>query len=486
MPVARGDPGARHFELFWELAMQRVDFGDQAASPPAIPAASGTPGYFTDGSPPTTAPTMVRAASLNALQEELCGAITEFGYALDRTDNGQLAVILAERIKGIFCGDGSEAASDTAGVSVIATYRSKADGTRCVVIASAGATVGGGDVIATGTNSAVIACGGSGAASIEAAGGRSVIIASDGTNADPVTVDGTSSAAIAVSEGVIDSNSSGSALLAVGNCTVESGINCAGVASGGSQVRGSQSAILASTASETDDSGETSAIIAANGCITAANSQSAIVASENTELAEDNTIAGGYHASGITPSGANQNLTWKINSATGNIYIDGAVSTPAADFAEHFERLEGHPEIEPGYFVTLIPDPGQTGRMVAVKAGEGDTAVGIVPAKPGIIGNSPALWGRYLQDPLGKPILDENGGYQADPSSEPLGPTALVSLLGQVKCYTTGGIVAGDRVVPTTFGVGRKAEPGEGGYLVLAVSESDLDGPQHVATVLVR
>lgn len=482
--------------------MQLLDFGDQAASPPAIPAASGTPGYFTDGTPPATPPSAVHAASLNAMMVEITSVITEFGVALDRTDNGQVADILAARIKGILCGTGSAVSGDTADVSLVAVYRGAADGDRAAVIASSGAVAGGASLTAGGTNTAIIASDGAGNPGIDLdgtnaaivastgngtdslaiTGANNAIIASSGTAADPVTIAGGKSAAIAVEEGVIDGSSNTAVLLACGNCTVESGDSAAAIASGGSQVRGSESAIVASSASETNSGGETSAIVGVNGGVTGTTSQAVLVASENAELAEDNCLAGGYSAVGITPADANQNLTWKIQSATGNMVIDGTYSTAGADYAEYFLGMVGHPVIPAGHFVALHPDPA-TGELVAVLAGEGDAAVGIKTATPGVVGNNPAQWEGRMLDELGAPVLDAFGGYVRIPDLSDLSvaaPQELVGLLGQIRCYITGPLAAGDRVVPTYFGKGRKAQPGEGGYLVLRLTSPE------VALVLVR
>jgi hypothetical protein len=59
------------------------------------PFAAGSPGYFKEGSPAAgDPPTEVSADWLNAVQEEVVGAILSAGLALSKLDNDQLAAAI--------------------------------------------------------------------------------------------------------------------------------------------------------------------------------------------------------------------------------------------------------------------------------------------------------------------------------------------------------------------------------------------------------
>jgi len=77
---------------------------------------------------------------------------------------------------------------------------------------------------------------------------------------------------------------------------------------------------------------------------------SAVLASKNVELADDNSIGGGFSGSGITPNGTNQNLAWKINSVVGNARFKGLL------------WIGGSPDTNTGEKVTLN---GTTGAITA-------------------------------------------------------------------------------------------------------------------------
>ncbi|MCM2318050.1 MAG: tail fiber protein [Pseudomonas sp.] len=71
--------------------MHRIDHPAAASSLPQ-PFAVGVPGYFKEGSVAAgDPPTEVSADWLNAVQEEIVGAILAAGLALSKQDNGQLA-----------------------------------------------------------------------------------------------------------------------------------------------------------------------------------------------------------------------------------------------------------------------------------------------------------------------------------------------------------------------------------------------------------
>lgn len=86
-----------------------------------------------------------------------------------------------------------------------------------------------------------------------------------------------------------------------------------------------------------------------------------------------------------------------LQGSTGNPYIDGTVMSPAANYAEMFETLDGQP-IEPGYFVTTV------GEKIRKATNRDDYVAGIVSARPSFIGGASHLnWiGKYETDEWGK------------------------------------------------------------------------------------
>ncbi|WP_261300777.1 peptidase G2 autoproteolytic cleavage domain-containing protein [Paenibacillus andongensis] len=106
-----------------------------------------------------------------------------------------------------------------------------------------------------------------------------------------------------------------------------------------------------------------------------------------------------YLANGT--SSAAQGLAAKILS-NGNVKIDGTVSSPAADYAEMFETIDGNP-IEPGFFVTLEED------KVRIASPTDHFVIGITSAKPAFLSNSGELrWNqKYLTDEWGRTLYHE-------------------------------------------------------------------------------
>jgi len=86
-----------------------------------------------------------------------------------------------------------------------------------------------------------------------------------------------------------------------------------------------------------------------------------------------------------------------LQGSTGNLYIDGTVMSPATDYDEMFETLDGQP-IEPGYFVTTV------GEKIRRATNRDDYVAGIVSARPSFIGGASHLnWiGKYETDEWGK------------------------------------------------------------------------------------
>lgn len=101
-----------------------------------------------------------------------------------------------------------------------------------------------------------------------------------------------------------------------------------------------------------------------------------------------------------TPSTTNNTI--RLQGTGGNIRIDGAVSTPEADYAEYFEWNDGNTNNEDrkGYFVSLINDKIQIGNT---------NVIGIISSVPAIIGDSASnKWNElYLKNEWGEIVKDE-------------------------------------------------------------------------------
>lgn len=103
-----------------------------------------------------------------------------------------------------------------------------------------------------------------------------------------------------------------------------------------------------------------------------------------------------YLANGT--STANRGLAAKILS-DGNVKIDGTVSTPAADYAELFETVDGN-SIDVGYFVTFDVESDKIRKAHK----KDDYILGITSANPSVLGNSGELrWkNKYVTDEWGR------------------------------------------------------------------------------------
>jgi hypothetical protein len=87
----------------------------------------------------------------------------------------------------------------------------------------------------------------------------------------------------------------------------------------------------------------------------------------------------------------------------GDLHMDGATSITGYDYAEFFEWKDGNPDNEDrvGYSVALDGDKIK-------KAEEGETPIGIISAKPGVIGDNPMGWhGQWKRDEWGRSIHRE-------------------------------------------------------------------------------
>lgn len=336
--------------------MYRIDTAHKAVAKPT-PLPQGTGGYFQDTDP--AGGTEVSADWLNHVQEELAGLIEACGITLDKTDDTLLLQAVGS-VRGIvssatdISGGGtlhtralvaSENCDATAlEAACIAAQDSTADGTRSLVGGALGCTT-------TGANSAILGstnCTAEdandsvlGSYGCDVDGGKSAAVASTGCSVSG----GTEKAAVA-SE-ACEVTGSHTACIASGSCDAggPGKVEAATLASYDSQATNDRSACVASYTSTASGavsavvagdastaSGQRSAVAASLGGV-ASGGMSAVLASKNVELADDNSIGGGFSGSGITPNGTNQNLMWKINSVAGigrfagTVYVGGNVNT---------------------------------------------------------------------------------------------------------------------------------------------------------------
>lgn len=177
----------------------------------------------------------------------------------------------------------------------------------------------------------------------------------------------------------------------------------------------------------------------------------------------------------------------------GQFFSDRGFTTPAADYAEMFETVDGG-EIEPGYAVTL------DGEFVRV-AEQGDVPIGVVSANPTLVGGTdPGYWPKkYLRDRFGAYLtedvedvftpppsieLDEKGRHavrervplvrqidrriinpEFDPNLEYVPRVdrpewVVVGLLGRVSARDDGTCSPGGYAAPTDAGILGNSEKG--------------------------
>jgi autotransporter adhesin len=108
--------------------------------------------------------------------------------------------------------------------------------------------------------------------------------------------------------------------------------------------------------------------------------------------------------------------------SNGNVKIDGTVSTPAADYAEMFETVDGL-TIDVGYFVTLDGD----GDKIRKANSNDDYILGITSSNPSLLANSGELrwknkfitdeWGRIQYHEVVIPAVTDQEGKVIVPES---------------------------------------------------------------------
>lgn len=444
--------------------------------------------------------------------------------------------------------------------------------------------------IASGAGSLVAACGGAGASGLSSAaiasgagslasGGESAVLAShgaiasgqmssaigcDGTSADGNqcvaaacaggTINGYHTGALAVDMPFIKTGAENCAVLAsaigsidenaagdVAESCIVAGTtdgkifgphkNCASIATRESTVVGTPGSGVYAVHAATDVA-DHCAVIASKGSYVSPPAPAGtgivgavVIASVNVENSVPYSLAGGVSAVAFTPTGATQNNTWRIESGTGNIFIDGVVGGPA-DYAECMENeISGVLPVG-----SLIARRGEKVHL----AEKGERAVGVISARPGVIGNNPVSWrGRYQTDDFGARIMEQvetpaqtrevpahqvevEGQvidvpartlhtpairYMAPKQAEAHDPTrpyqmrtdrpgewTVVGILGQIRTRVDAAVQADDFVVPGASGVGtRSDDPGRGRRIecMRILSAFDADRGYAIALCLV-
>ncbi|WP_150273349.1 peptidase G2 autoproteolytic cleavage domain-containing protein [Paenibacillus tepidiphilus] len=182
-----------------------------------------------------------------------------------------------------------------------------------------------------------------------------------------------------------------------------------------------------------------------------------------------------------------------IEGATGNLYLDGTVVSPAAaDYAEMFETADGRP-IEPGYFVTF-DDAGEKIRKATSADGY---ILGVISARPAVLADASDLrwhklfvtdeWGQIqmqevevpeIRDELGnvvreafiknEPVLNPewNGSREYIPRRE-REEWVAVGIVGKLPVRDDGTCEPGGYCRPNDDGIAVPAPAGEG-YRVMS------------------
>lgn len=167
--------------------MQRTTSPANVASLPAYASGGETPGYYTDLTSGGAAGTLVSAADMNLIQEEIANAIEDVGgLTLSSASNTQLATTISpvQALKSSATTTGS--ATTTHIRALVAASASTASGSNSAVVGSASSDATGTDsvvigsdhAIASGARSAVV-----GSEFSEASGDDSAVVASDGSYA---------------------------------------------------------------------------------------------------------------------------------------------------------------------------------------------------------------------------------------------------------------------------------------------------------------
>lgn len=257
--------------------MKRIDDPSATTSKPT-PSMTGTAGWFREGAAAVDG-TLVTPEFLNMLQGEIYNLLSNAGVAEDGADDEQLSDLLG----GVICGDAADTATPNPSTHVT---RALLATTECYVDAGA-------------DNAVVMACDGD--SYIGATVTKASVIASD---------DG---CAIGVS-GVCEK----AAIIASSDSEVDISVRAVILASLASSFYLAQRAGILACDDSLIRAATRAAAIACDGGIVSG-SDSLLLGSLNAELHDSFTIGGGYDASAISHTGANQHITWTINSQTGRL-----------------------------------------------------------------------------------------------------------------------------------------------------------------------
>ena len=308
--------------------MQRTTSTNNVGSLPTYASGGETPGYYTDlvSGGPGTAATLVGAADLNLIQEEIANAVTTGGLSLDGTNSAQMASALG----GAYAAKSH--ATDTGAVStvrlrgVFASGSAQASGAASAVIGTAGG-------IASGNGSAVIGSVDIAGSPPQASGAGSVVAASANSFAS-----GTTSAVVG---SVASTASGGSTIVAASTSSLASGTASAVIACDDCDAIGDGAAVIASTGSYASGAG------------------SVCIGGQNVEVHTPGMVGGGDNSAASAISGigvSNQGLTWKITGEGRPHFTlkDGADQSDAAAVAGELWRTNGHATLPDGVVMVGI------------------------------------------------------------------------------------------------------------------------------------
>ncbi len=392
--------------------MFRIDAADTAGSKPAR-APVGNPGHFKSGDPQNgVMPTEVTAEWLEATQEELVNLATLRGASLDKTSDSQAAdALFATRalaapveqadaatapntptLRASLGGGGSGGNTEfKAGGGTSIDIAGDGDNLGAVGVASRFADVGG-------SQSSIVASNGA-----KTRGQQTAVIACE-SSGDPVVADGQAAAALACGNTASDApvvHGTRSAVIACdGGGIIDAGaVDCAIIASKGTTITGSRSQAAALACLEVEVANSLAAAVGA--AHSKVSGDGVLVCADYVELHTSNSLGGGRDVGPLVPSGADQNLTWRMQSDDGELYLHGTVHAGGLDYAETFENLD-EGEIPAG---TLVARTGV--KVRPCKAG--DRIVGVISATPALLGDPAALnWiGKFARDEWGRVLTDD-------------------------------------------------------------------------------
>ena len=233
----------------------------------------------------------------------------------------------------------------------------------------------------------------------------------------------------------------------------------------------------------------------AAGRYTIANLCQTAVGKFNLEKAgpdSDNSSTGGsLFIVGSGTGNTQRSNAFRVENGTTGVYGAGSYHSTGADYAEHFEWLDGNPDREDrrGLFVTL------DGEKICLAAAQDDYILGVISATPTVVGDSREdEWqGKYLKDVFGELLTetvtipeekDEKTGKVITPEHQAkqyiLNPEydagenyigreqraewAIVGLMGKMVAVDDGNCEVNGYCMPGSGGI---AVPADKGYRVM-------------------